>query len=672
VRTASTSERTDEIIGSLSGPKLSSVVEIAVKNNGIWETIEDVDEETGIDWDSKGMRFDYSAIPLVPEPSTVKFTVKNFDGKYSPGSGTAWADLLDADTRVRLRAGYVLSNFGEPSSQSIGIYFPYYFKMDGSSDQLNTVGNANTWFKDISPGLYGDGATYGDAHYGAYGYVIYRKRLSSQANADKINSVTVTAPNSGYAVYAMARNVESIEGHNSSDWTYLGVTTGGADTFPCSIVGQWAYIAIVRIGGTYGDTLPVTVSVSTSSKIEWIYYSIFHLDTPEFTDPPAPEMATVICSGRDIFKRAQETDFNFPDLSGGVAIDDAIKIVLDSCGIPYTTTSIDDLGAFAVRVLAVGLGKSEKGDSALEKLIQCTWQDGLPRYLAYVAYDVGIDENVFFFKQRPSVFNETNVFNYSNMENIGSRRKNYDKIIKRLGVFSKKESQDAEVSLGTGSYSTTGSKTISWSGNAEDKRIVYTITAGNPTIVLTDESPTSVSFTIDGTGSIDVEVFGCKWASTAPDSEGEWQNIANMNSGKGKTSYIENPLVIDSAEAKSIAKSFITDYANPQYEIGNLVSPYLNLLFDVLSTSLVWSKVNYIDTLFYITNVSHHWDRQAEPQQKTTYTLTDTGKTLADLGRITWDAGFKWDMGWVWDMMQGPRYAGDTTDYSYLKPIGFT
>ena len=676
MRTASTLPRTEEIILSLNSPRCTAVAEVAVKNGAAWETLEDLDEEQGIDWESAGMRFDYSSLPLVPPASQINFKLRNFAGKYSPGSGTAWANLIDADTKVRLRAGYLLSDFGVLATDSATAYFAYYFTMAGASDQLNSVGNTNYFFKDFDPGLYGDPSTYGDATYGAYGYLIFRRLISNQVSADKTTSVTVTATTDGFAVYGMAVNDENQSGYQSSQWSYLGRTVEGSVTLSCDLVGRYLYVAVVRIGGTWADSVTPSVSFTYQSKTEWIYYSCFYLDSPEFNDPPAPEIPTVACSGRDIFKRAQETLFNFQDLSGGVAIDAAMKMVLDACGIPYTADSIDNLGAFADRTLAGGLGAAETADKVLEKLIQCTWQDGLPRYLAYIKYDAATDDNVFFFKERPSVFAETNVFSYSNMENIGARRKNYDKIIKRITVLSKKETLDKETLLGSDSYTQAdaGSNTISWTGNAENKRIVKVVTSGSPTVTITDVSPTSITFTIGGTApyAFTFEIYGSKWKSTVPDSEGEWIHLSNMISGKGKTLVMENGLVLDAAEAKSMAKAFDADFGDPSYEIGALVSPYLNLLYDVLSTSLVWSKINFIDTLFYITNCKHQWTRGAAPIQKTTYTLTDTGKTLSDLGRITWDSGFKWDAGWLWDMMGGPRQAEDTTDYNYLRPLEFT
>jgi len=91
----------------LAGGNLRSIVRIdRLLSNDTWENIKDVDGESGIDWTDSVRRRQYANYGRQPIANTIGFTVENRDGRYSPGSGELEDDVLQIDTRVRIRHTY--------------------------------------------------------------------------------------------------------------------------------------------------------------------------------------------------------------------------------------------------------------------------------------------------------------------------------------------------------------------------------------------------------------------------------------------------------------------------------------------------------------------------------------------------------------------------------------
>ena len=85
-----------------------------------------------------------------------------------------------------------------------------------------------------------------------------------------------------------------------------GATINGTTEITISSGNEDKYIqvAIIYDGITWDDDVRVTdITLYYQSYIEWIYESVYYLDSPEYTDPSVPEFPLVMCSGRDAFKR---------------------------------------------------------------------------------------------------------------------------------------------------------------------------------------------------------------------------------------------------------------------------------------------------------------------------------------------------------------------------------
>jgi hypothetical protein len=402
--------------------------------------------------------------------------------------------------------------------------------------------------------------------------------------------------------------------------------------------------------------------------MEWLYYDVFYLDTPSFTEPKAPAFAMVNCSGRDAFKRAIESDINLPDLSGGKAIDDLIKDICDNVGIQYSNTSIANLVNFGNRVLADGYGANQPSKQlpkAVEVFENCMQiiNRGDNHYQMYMEYDANIDDNILFVQPIPSTYTTDAVFNYQHYDSIGDNKKNYDKLLKTMTVITDQQTADKEEQLSQDTFSSAGLKIISWSGEAEYKRFTVTTNTGDggdTSATVSQVNPENIHLNVTGSGpNITVTTYGNKWDSTAPSFEGEWINYDNMANNKGVTSRIVNPLVISDEEAKDIAKGFITKFGVPIDETKKLVYPYINFLLEQNDMALLWSRFVFKDDLRFVNAITYNWSRA---QDSISVNLEDSGLNFTDEGDFIYDRDqapvsgtiMLYDIGFLYDMADGP------------------
>ena len=93
---------------------------------------------------------------------------------------------------------------------------------------------------------------------------------------------------------------------------------------------------------------------------------------------------------------------------------------------------------------------------------------------------------------------------------------------------------------------------------------------------------------------------------------------------------------------------------------------------DLNDGGLIISPIVFINTIYIITGIKHHWDRSETPGDSSQFTLTDSGFTLEELVDLAWDSNLRWDSGIIWDSSFALSVTEDTTDYDYLKPVEFS
>jgi hypothetical protein len=661
-REASTSVRTEEIILNLLAPNIQAIAYLEVDINGSWNIVDDLDWDKGINWTEAGKKEKYANFALTPLPGTINFSVVNTDGKYFPGSTDSLAGVFDLDTKVRLKAGYVLDsgsettqtlNLNDISGQYIKSYF-YRTEHSAGTVILDSDGTQSiTHFQDVFDNLYDQGA-YDSDNYTPDAYTV-QTYDSSQPGLEQFNSFTVTANNTGGTIYYRTFDDPNILGvSDSTNWTSAGATVNGTKTVDFTDIEyeRFIQVAILYDGISWGDNNIISdISVTIESRFEQLYTSVYYLDSPKFSDPKAPAQPIVQCSGRDAFKRAIGVDVNYSSV-GGEDIDDIIKSICDKVGISYTATSIADLSGFGTRTAIVeGADEPVKAEKIFEHCMQIINPTG---YVMYTEYDSATDNNVLFVQERPSLADTTGAFSYKNYESIGSMSKNAGKILQRITALTKTNIVNPDEELDTRVITTTGNKSLSWATstgeNAEYKRIVVDYPE-NITISNLSVNPNSLTFTVDSiNGVVNVTAYGNRWSSEAPIYEGEaidWDNMTLLN---GVTARLENPLFKSDAECKSVAESFITQFGTPIFQAGSLKWPYMNLIPELNDGYLLWRRFvggTSADDIYITTKASHHFDKN---NHYTTFNLDDSGSNYSDLGDFIYDDVMDWDKGYVWDM----------------------
>jgi hypothetical protein len=666
-RQASTVNRREEIQGLLLGSNIKSLAYLEVEKDGCWKVVDDLSESKGIDWTENRKKFQYANYSLTPDINTISFQVVNKDAKYSEGSGTIYEEIFKNDTRVRVTSGYKLSDL-QLLTDNLGCadYNFYTKNLDGFlvMDSGNSLGQENAYFTNLFTPLY-DSETYSDSTYGEGGYGIYVKDYvyTGLSFAKKIK---VTANGTFGNVYWFESDNRNDFPTISGSWNFLGTTINGTANF--SIVGtskRYLAVAIVCDGVSWVGKSVSSVDVDCDSYAEWIYKSVFYLDSPSYSDPPAPALPMISCSGRDAWKKAIETEINLQNVSGQT-IDAIIKSVADRCGIRYSASSIDNLASYGVRTLSGGLNDVKKADEIMDSLISIVNKFGSTKYEMYLSYDQGEDDNILFVKPRPSVYQADAVFDYRRYKTLGSIRKNYDKLIFRVTALNEDKPINEDQVLATQTILTAGFVTISWTGNAIYKS--YEIVGAGDSI-LVDVTPTSFTFNFTGIVNCTVTIRGSKFTGANPAFWGEYFNHKNMLSKTGMATKIKNQLLISSAEAKLISKGYALDNGTPVYDSTGLSFSRCNLILENNDVAFVFSRNLLLDRLFFVTGVQYHWDRSEDPQDTTSFNLQDAGLRFSDIGTFRWDDTEIYDIGYVWDQDLGVLAKKDDTDYSYLIPI---
>ena len=660
-RSASTAERTEEIILNLTSPNCTAYAFLEVDNGGSWQFIEDIDMQSGINWSEAGKNEKFANYSLTPLPGTVSFKVFNENGKYFPGSGQAQSNLFDLETKVRLNAGYILDsgssstetlNLNDVAGQYVHSYFYGTVYNAGDVDTTHAYASTRTHFQDYFLPLY-DSVDYDSTTYSPDAYTVqtYDTKVPGFISFDKF---TVTADNTaGTIYYRTFDEKEDLDYSTLSKWTSGGATENGTKEVDFTDIDNDRYIqvAVVYDGIEWGTTYTVSqIQVTIISKFESLYKSVYYLDRPSFTDPKAPLVPMINCSGRDIFKRAIGIDVKYSDVNG-LDIDDIIKSICDKVGIAYSASSIADLSSFSSRVtIAEGNDNVIKAEKLLDQCMQIINTTG---YVMYTLYEETEDDNILYVQERPALADTTGAFSYLNYESIGDTSKNNGKLLQRITALTDTQVTEDEVQLDTEAITTTGAKSLTWSGNAVYKRLEVD-EPDNITVSNLSVNPTSISFTVDSvSGTVNVTAHGNKYPSTNPVYEGESISWDNMTALSGVTSRLENPLYISDAECKSVADSFITQFGTPIFEAKGLKYPYLNLIPELNDGYLLWRRYvggTSADDIYIITKMMHHFDLADKPRHYTSFNLEDSGSNYSDIGGFIYDASVDYDKGIVYDM----------------------
>ena len=522
---------------------------------------------------------------------------------------------------------------------------------------------------------------YDSGTYANNAYYVYQKfSKSATPRLWNFNSFDITTNSTRGRIFYKTYNdlAEAGQQDKTKFWIDAGQTINGTQTITVNRETVYMDIAVVwdSILWTDDDKISgITVSSTEIRADEVVYKDVFYLDTPQQVDP-RNGFSFITCSGRNIWKRANETDINVEDLTAGVAIDALIKSGADKVGIPYTASSIADLSAIANRTLSTGYGDKIKVEKLFEDLMSIIQDD----YQMYMEYDDVAEDNVLFVQLKPVAFEASFVFNFNRYIQL-TKKKDYGRLLQRLTVLSDDAVVTAEELLDSEITQTgTGAQSFTWSGEAIYKRITFETSADGFTAVIDNVSNEIVNFTVTagtGTGTWTARVYGNKFSGSPPTAAGESVNSANMLNNKGITSRITNKLVLSDAEAETIAEGFVNAFGDPVFQI-TVQYPYLNILMETNDQILIWAKNLFTDDLYIVNGYKIKWN---EFRDSILFNLEDSGRDFGDEGGFIYDRSgldsgipdIKYDKGFLYDMVFGVGAdPGDVDPTKYKNDITFS
>jgi len=522
-RDASTQFRTDLIRRKLKADNAKGEMLLYVKSDGSWRFVDDLDTAKGITIKKSAKRYKYANYALTPLASSIAFSVINERGKYALESGESVAGLFDIDTEVQVRGGYVIQDSSKTETitadltENDGRTKLSLFHMAYSSGLVldSDSGYSDENFTDLF-NVYYDASTYDSATYTPAAYSVIEVDLLNKRYYD-LTAINLTANSTnGSVYYRLSNSTVGGTGGTSTTWTGAGDTVNGNKNINVSDGTGYRYVqvAVIYDGVSWSDSDKISaLTLTCGSYLEVIYRDNFLLDSPSFTEPSTPEFSRVECSGRDKFKAAIEQDVSLSDLSSGVNIDDLIKTVCDIVGIKYTSTSVADLSSFGARTFAEGTDEEKKAEEIFEWCMQIINQSG-STYQMYIEYNSTQDDNVLFVQPVPSDIRADYVLNFQHYMSLGGKKRNYDRLLKRLTVLSDKKNTMASEQLDSDSV-TSSPHTLSWTDDAVYKRLTSSSTNS---FTVTDVSNDSITISSDDdTISSTVKVFGNSWAGSIGD-----------------------------------------------------------------------------------------------------------------------------------------------------------
>lgn len=687
MRTASSEAKLEEIIDLVysNNCKAELLLERFNPDESVWERIEDLDEDAGVDWNEGIKKNRYAAFGFAPTVGKVNFSVNNVNAKYDPDSSYPEAGWFTNGTKIRVKGGYLLDENVDAISRVIDFSDSdetRHFNTQTTGgyvtlDVSNAAGLTERHFRELF-GSYFDTATYDNSLFSPGAYTVFTVDTEGPSFA-RLNAILVTCNDEHGAIFW--RSVSDIAiaeaGQNTVDsWHFVGATVNGTRTITLDgqLQKRFIQVAVVIDGISWDYDFRITqVKVNYDSRIEWMYKHVYYLDGPSFTDPPEPVSPIVKCEGRDSWQRMTQTDMNLGDISGGVTIDALMKQIADRAGVFYTADSIADLSFFPNRNLATGLERVVKGDDLFEYLMQVINQSGY-YYQAFMKYDESIEDDILYVQPFPESYEPSFTLVYKNYNSVGDKKPTSERLGQRVTVLNKDQTPDVEVQLGADLISTSGPSgvTISWSGAAMFRRYSVVINSGTPVITITNETATSVTFSTQSASSYTVHftVYGCKWSGTPPSYQGEFHDHENVTNSLGLTHKLINPLIVSNDEAAAMAKGFIEKIGHPRYEIGDIKYPFLNLLLEKNDLVMIYGRFIFTQTLWILNGVKHHWDRSDSPGDSTSLDAEDSGRLLSDIGTFDYDDIMDYDSWGVYDMGVGIPTSTDA-EIDALTPVEY-
>ncbi len=583
----------------------------------------------------------YANVNYEPAVASGSFNVINEQGIYSPkNTGSTLNDILVRD-RVFKFFDLQKTRLVKPEQcEEILLLgsFLYFTKLDPSNDVIldiaNASGNTEDFFNDLFDTDY-DSEFYDDSEYDPQGYFI---KTTDRGNnkIERWTKIKVTANSVDGDIYWRAGNSEkdlNAQASDTTSWNFAGATINGVKTVTISIKNaKTLQVAVVYRAALWSDPIKVSnIELCFVPLVEKILLATLFLDDPNFKERASPSLSVIKVTGRNAYKRALETKINIKDLSledggSGQLLQDFIKDVATAAKITFTASSIADLTSFGRRTNNLVYEEEVSINVIFTDIMMIIGR----------TFRMFIDDsNVLFVQLRPTEFLASWVFDFRNyikadQKFVGERQ------LQRFTILTDQQVLDATVILDTDTFTTAGSKSLTWAGKAIVKVLSITANTGF-TVSNVKYLNTSATFDLTGSGSITLQITGNRFKSMDSKFIGEAVDFTNLQAGDGFTIREINPLIISDTEAKDRAEDYISEFGKPEFNV-TIRDAYSNPLPEINDFVLLVSQDFFEDTLYE--QIGTEFDYKSEVDKHTIFKLLDTGKKFTDEGAIIYDRDF--------------------------------
>jgi hypothetical protein len=627
VRTASSTAIEQELYEKFNSSRWKPVVKLQRQDgNGAWQNIDHVksfffgrdsmDDKVGT----------FNALPAIKKMS---FALTNENGAYSPNSFGEFADILVEDLPIRISVGYKLREAKlytraiAESSYVLAFHTQVvnekiYNSAPRNDDYLSLPGITDDW-------LFFDQGFYDAGVYQSEGYYLSSIQDFGLTGIHKLQKLKMTCDTDRITVYYRSSNHELKLENNDVSFTYLGQTANGANEFTLPDINDryFQFVLVFSICTWYSgvdENYASAIEIDYVENAEFFDQGKFLIDNVDFGSANKSKTVTVSC--RDTMKKALETKVSTPDYTDA-DVATILQDVAKRAGIEHNDGVTEFIPATGYTVTIPGYTDKKAIDifkDAMEYLTgkSLKWRLFIndDNYLQLESIEISTDGLDF-------------ALNYLEHLKNFSKSLRTDQLLQRVTVLSEEGTVDAEVELADQDYTTTGQKTLSWSGAAVYKRHEFTVTSGSVTI---DEyNNENIKFTISGTSpQINVKVYGDKF-TTYTGYAGEATNDDNMAYKKGFTHKVINPFVQSDAEAKAIAENLISRFGTRKWQatVSQNLFPPLQLNDRIILIEENTKTYN----LFLIEKISGKFTAKGAKLTQS-ITLKDLGATL---DHLNWD-----------------------------------
>lgn len=682
MKQASTAERTDAILYDvIQGSRQHPVCVVEYEDdNGVWQQFDDI---LSVNINKNGQDSRYGSFSFLPEINEIQLSFDNAGEKYSPGRGGSFDGILIRNRKVRASLGYALQ---DAVSKSLSLNVTdYQHQLYHTQIISSSVFNSNT-NTGGAPSLTGitwstyDSYLYDATTYEAEGYYLTDPIDTYSNRVEVLQTLSVTSDTNKIKCYY--RHANTLAAIALEAFVLAGTTVNGttAINFP-DTEDRYIQFAFVWETGVWSDTTGYItgLAINYTDTAEYFSQGEFLLDDPTFSSSTGAYTASV--SGRDYMKRAFETKVSLPTITSQDIVT-VIRWACDRAQIPYTNTTLPLLS----ELVTVSDADNFKDTSARDIIDQC------------LGYIVGVvdnnyrlvvndDGNLELVLKPDTATSADYVMDYRS--NIFSLSKGYtsNNLLQRMTIMQKDHTVGAETQLDTDTFTTAGSKTLSWASESIYKRLVieYNASSADATVTVTAVTNTSITLTVAGTTlDIDVTAYGDALNATPPPC-GEWlvnnnhviskakQFTTGLQLRNGFTNKITNVFVPDDATAATIASVYGDEFGDRRFELS--VAGVGNPLLEINDKVMIFEHYTNSSSIFIMTGISHSFQANGA-EYKSSFKFVDFGFTLAqliwDLNGLQEGAGdLDWDMGYLLDQDMGFVFE-DANDYSSTKEVQFS